>query len=797
MFRNFLLAFFAALIFALPVSAGEAPADSMIKGAVYDLDKHEKAAKGLTPKHKRQINNIMRFLPMTESRLNNSKNKSHPSWIDASNRLNALKQKLEDLKAGKTATASPSPAKAAAKAPAKATTDSNIKAVVADLDKHEKAAEGLTSADKRQVSNILRYLPMAEARLGSSRNKGHKSWIDASNRLNALKKKLEDLKAAPAQAAAAPATTQAASAGDMTDAQLSKKFLSDYKALSSEIKGTSISKLAEDGVVAGFKGKFAALKELAGSFKDDRNKNQYMGNYGNLERNFNKKTAFAMKKAGKQPASAQGGSELDFANKRALSFIVKDYDRYELGLRSASKFKELEDLTAGLNKIEGKLADIKPNSHPKVAEVRSNISALRGKIKETEGKLNQQAAAAESAKAAENAEKAAAAQAHDEANLHAQFKKDLHNISVALQSLDPGELSKPSTAEHWKKKLGKFEELIAKFSDKESPESKKDIQAYTKLKNKIDSTLAASKNLSIAAYLDYQKDMDTLSALGDKYAVSKVFKKGKEPKVEELTPAIDADKKVFDGLKAKYTPFMDGNTAAYHTAYKEANAFRSLFRHTGGAVDNFIQEKKVFFSEIVPKINATTTKINGMVAKAVKNRSPGFFTGGIQQKINWLEDSLSVFKAAAGENDPKYANANKNFIALKVEVKKADEDLYEVIIAERQTPPNKYAGGDKEKLLQMTVDDFEKAFSGKKILAKGISSNNWERKTEWRSYSTGGLYKVDYSRVQVWVITPKDDRVATILYNSISKNHMKNDEMLVYGFPKDGKGWDLLTSNLK
>jgi hypothetical protein len=51
--------------------------------------------------------------------------------------------------------------------------------------------------------------------------------------------------------------------------------------------------------------------------------------------------------------------------------------------------------------------------------------------------------------------------------------------------------------------------------------------------------------------------------------------------------------------------------------------------------------------------------------------------------------------------------------------------------------------------------------------------------------------------VQVWIITAKNDRVGKILYSSVSKNHMKGDEMLFYGFSKDAKGWELLLSNVK
>ncbi len=105
MLKQVLLVLIAVLFFVVPVHAQTKPADSMIKAAVADLDKYEKAAEGLTPSRKANIVRILRMLPGIESRLNRSKNKSDPSWIEASDRLKALKQQLTDLKAGKTPTA--------------------------------------------------------------------------------------------------------------------------------------------------------------------------------------------------------------------------------------------------------------------------------------------------------------------------------------------------------------------------------------------------------------------------------------------------------------------------------------------------------------------------------------------------------------------------------------------------------------------------------------------------------------------------------------------------------------------
>ncbi|MFC1742598.1 hypothetical protein ACFL35_01285 [Candidatus Riflebacteria bacterium] len=95
-----LFVFFFVILFST-TSAFEKPADSMIKAAQIDLEKYEKQASGLTSAKKVFIKRILRYLPMTEARLNNSRNKNHPSWIETSKRLKELKEKLENLKSGK------------------------------------------------------------------------------------------------------------------------------------------------------------------------------------------------------------------------------------------------------------------------------------------------------------------------------------------------------------------------------------------------------------------------------------------------------------------------------------------------------------------------------------------------------------------------------------------------------------------------------------------------------------------------------------------------------------------------
>jgi len=470
--------------------------------------------------------------------------------------------------------------------------DSMIKAVVADLDKYEKQAEGLTSADKRHINNILRFLPVTEARLSSSRNQSHSSWLDASKRLSTLKDHLEDLKAGKTSTATAakPAESGVAAPAGMTDAQLSKKYQTDYNELSNALRGTHISKFVDEVVVSDFKVKFASLKGIVDAFKEERNKNQFMANYAGLEKWFNQKVASANKQAAGHKAKADSRAADEQARQKAQAEKVAARERAEAKMQADSRSREAE-------------------RQAKVKE-RQQVAALAEK----------------------HAQERAAAKNSPDALAHKEFAKAYQNVRVALQVLDPGELAKPVEANHWRKKLKEFEEITAKFSDKENPDVKKDLALYAEMKEKIEGGLAASEKLGIGNYPDYQKDLETIDALSEKYHVSNVFTKGKELKAKELNDVYEGDQKNYETLLGKYKPFMDGNTAAYHAAYKEANALRTGFRYAGERLAGFSRNRDQFFSGIGPKINGYLKEIETMIASANEKNNPQFFTGGIQQR---------------------------------------------------------------------------------------------------------------------------------------------------------------------
>jgi len=683
MLKQVLLVLIAFLFFVVPVHAQTKPADSMIKAAVADLDKYEKQAEGLTPSRKANIVRIERMLPGIESRLNRSKNKSDPSWIEASDRLNALKQRLTDLKAGKTPTAM------AKKTPA----------------------------------------------------------------------------------------TGSGTAG-MTDKQIADNYKKDYKALANELKGTHISKFADDPVVSGFRAKFAKLKTLVDSFKNPKYKQSFSANYQSLETYFNKKVDHARRQVASRAQKATAKAEkpkqtapqqqpapkptaqLDFQNKWALGFFKKDYARYLPEFNNITPANS-QKLSGYIDRLENRLSKLTAKDHPDVVDAQQKVAALKSKLAASQQGQPSQASTQSDQKA------------------HKEFQRLYQRNRVALDVLDPAELSKPAEAKHWKKVLKEFDAIVAKFQNKNNPDVKKDMQMYEQIKTKVESGLTASTKMDIKNYPDYDKDVDFLKALYDKYSVNKVFSKGNEAVAKQLMANYDNDKGAYDKLDKKYAAFIEGNKAAYAPGYKQAGVMKRNLRNAGQWIDKFSKAKADFIAEAGPRIEGLMTKAQEMVDKAVREKRPEWFTGGgIQNTMTQAAGQLDSLAAIKGKDDPQVKKLRAKYDRLSDQVKKAEGSLKESILAATKMPDNAYAGGDKKQIISLAVKEWNKKHPDKALLAKGISMPNWERRTEWRYKSGGGTrYKVDRSYLQVWVITKTNDTIATQYFIELSKNHMQGDKI--------------------
>ena len=99
-------------------------ADADIKPALYDIERAEKQAAGLTPKRAAKIKRVANMVEAAKARLGKSHNKTDASWTAASARVQALEQQIAQLTAPKAQAVNP--------------------------------AEGLTKYDLRQLGTVTR-----------------------------------------------------------------------------------------------------------------------------------------------------------------------------------------------------------------------------------------------------------------------------------------------------------------------------------------------------------------------------------------------------------------------------------------------------------------------------------------------------------------------------------------------------------------------------------------------------------------------------------------------------------------
>jgi hypothetical protein len=656
--------------------------------------------------------------------------------------------------------------------------DSMIKAVVGDLDRYEKQAEGLTPKHKSNIIRIDRMLPMTEQRLARSKNKSHPSWIEASDRLKALKERLAALKSGKTPTAAKPAVAPAAAPGGMTDNQIAAKYNNDYKAVSNEIRGTHISKFADPGVVDGFKAKLEELKKLVGSIQSPNNRKSFTAHYRSIEANFDKKVAHAQSQAARQSASqpqaakprqqraqpapqpqaaAKPSGPLDYQNKRNLGFFKKDYNRY------AKEFNQITPantpkLTGYIDRLENRLSKLTAKDHPDVVNAQQKVAALKAKLGGAQQSQPSQAAI------------------QSDTKTHKEFQKLYNNNRVALDFLDPAELSKPAEAKRWKKILGQLETIVAKFQDKNNDQVNKDLGLFAKAKTKIESGLGASVKMDINNYPDIDKDQEFLNALYDKYSATKIFAKGNEAKAKSLIGDYDKDKAAYDQLDKTYATFIEGNQAASAPAYKRAGDLKRSFRNAGQWIDKFANARADFVANAGPKIEGLLAKAQQMVDQAINEKRPEWFTGGgIQHAMIQASSGIDSLASIKGENDSQVKGLRAKYTALNTKINKAEVSLKDSILAATPMPADAFTGGDKNQVIDLAVKEWNKKHADKKLLAQGISMPNWERKTEWRYKVDNTRYKVDRSYLQVWVIIQTSDTIATQYFIELSKNHIQNN----------------------
>ena len=176
----------------LVVAQSTASADTAIKAARSDIARFEAQAKGMRPGAS-GAKRTLKLLKLTEGRLNGSRNKSHPSWIETQIRLQALKARLTALAAGKTpgaaraaapAKQAPAPAKSAQPAAPKQAApaagggpaDPNVERAARELKLIDRQIADLRPNDRKTGMRFHKDLGRIAKALNAAPDKKHLVW---------------------------------------------------------------------------------------------------------------------------------------------------------------------------------------------------------------------------------------------------------------------------------------------------------------------------------------------------------------------------------------------------------------------------------------------------------------------------------------------------------------------------------------------------------------------------------------------------------------------------------------------
>ncbi|MEO0482545.1 MAG: hypothetical protein AAF138_02895 [Planctomycetota bacterium] len=177
-------------------------------------------------------------------------------------------------------------------------------------------------------------------------------------------------------------------------------------------------------------------------------------------------------------------------------------------------------------------------------------------------------------------------------------------------------------------------------------------------------------------------------------------------------------------------------------------------------------------------IRADMAEADQYANEAVAEQKPGFFNGGIPQRMEWAETKLSVYAAVDPEN---YPAMRAEVDAFKESLAQRAKSLEQLIINENEMPADRYAGDDRQRLNERAINKWRELEPDAEVLTVRIPREQWNRSVKW-SYSNGTWYKTDTSKLQAQVIVKHDNELAVVRPVNLYLNHLNSDELTANNF---------------
>jgi hypothetical protein len=288
----------------------------------------------------------------------------------------------------------------------------------------------------------------------------------------------------------------------------------------------------------------------------------------------------------------------------------------------------------------------------------------------------------------------------------------------------------------------------------------------------ISATLARAgdslgKQADVQNYPQYKDDLDKL---GDFTSAYREFQSMVQ-RSPELAELIQKDAAVLAEVKRiaqVYAPLAQQKTPAGERMEKATLYF--LERR-----EAFSKELQAYGKELPALIDADLAGALKLAQQAVSEGKPAFFgpDGGINQQLEYARQKLLVLSALS----PAQAQASQGKIEqTRQQVRTMGESLREQIIANNPVPPDRYAGADRQKLIDLATATWAAIQPDAKVLKACIPSEQWTRKTQW-VVSSDRFTKEDASTVQVQLLVADRNGLAVIRPVTVKMDHQQGDAL--------------------
>ncbi len=269
---------------------------------------------------------------------------------------------------------------------------------------------------------------------------------------------------------------------------------------------------------------------------------------------------------------------------------------------------------------------------------------------------------------------------------------------------------------------------------------------------------------------DYKADFDRLKEINQMFGNPQIFNTRPDSAVE-IVKQIAPVKAERQRIATKYADFLKQSTP-------EANQMNSVLRYFDQQFGAFDAAATKYADEAPGAINAQVDETIKMAQGAAAEKKLGFFGqyGGIKSNLDQTEVRYKVL-AAIKPDAPETAAARKKIDDGYAQVKQVRASLDADILNTNQVPDDQYNGPDKQQMIDAVKAKWSQSGVAGDVLKTGINSSQWKRDTYWRFNGTDTFYKEDASHAQGFVVVKTDDKVATIHYINLTKDHQASEKI--------------------